>query len=166
MSTLEQMRSGLERVWGHLSEGWHHLRDMAGNAITRFSPAKGGTAEGREVEVMHRSPRWGLLVAEVEERDKDFVVRLEVPGMEKEDFEITVVNDSLVIRGEKRVEREETQGYYHITECAYGRFERVIPLPSPVNESKAKASYKKGVLKIVLPKSGEGRTRRIKIESA
>lgn len=60
--------------------------------------------------------------------------------------------DYLIVRGEKRVTREEMQGRWQITECAYGSFERAIPLPAPVDSDQASASYEQGVLRVELPK--------------
>ena len=99
----------------------------------------------------------------ITEGDK-VVVRLEAPGMEGADFDIEVVENYLVIRGQKNIERERTDGRYHILECAYGSFERALPLPEDVVADKAKASYKRGVLRVELPKSAAARHRRIDVQ--
>jgi HSP20 family protein len=83
--------------------------------------------------------------------------------MAKDDFELQVMDGYLVVRGEKRVEREESKGRYHVTECAYGHFERAIPLPDEVESDKAKASYKQGVLRVELPKDKASRREPIKV---
>jgi len=167
MSTLENMRRGLGQVRDSLVEGWQNLRDRAAQAVTRFSPInRGGEVETREDRVMQRAPRWGLLAAELRETDSDIVVSLEAPGMEGEDFDISVVDDHLLVRGEKRVNKERSEGSYHIMECAYGRFERVLALPAGVDESKARAKYRRGVLTITLPKSQTAARRRISVSSA
>jgi HSP20 family protein len=90
-------------------------------------------------------------------------IRLEIPGMNADDFEIQVRGRSLTVAGEKRVEREENQGRYHIMERAYGRFERSVPLPSEVDEGGAQANYKNGVLTVTLPKTKETLERRIRV---
>jgi len=86
--------------------------------------------------------------------------------MEKEDFAIEVRDGALVVRGEKRFERESTEGRWRVLQCAYGSFSRVVPLPLPVLADKAAASYRNGVLKIELPKAapGEPAKRTIKVE--
>lgn len=65
----------------------------------------------------------------------------------------------------KQMSHEHTEGRYHVTECAYGRFERAIPLPDDVQSDQAKASYKNGVLKVQLPKAKRRQRRTIKVET-
>jgi HSP20 family protein len=76
--------------------------------------------------------------------------------MEKEDCEITVVENTLYLRGEKRFEREAVEGRYSVMERAYGSFERAIPLPANVDMENADASFRNGVLTIRLPKTEAG----------
>jgi HSP20 family protein len=59
----------------------------------------------------------------------------------------------LIVRGEKGIQKEHTEGHYHVKECAYGRFERAIGLPDEVDSDQAQAGYKNGILRIELPKS-------------
>jgi len=158
MATLTQLRQGLGQVWDNVVEGWNSLTRKASSAITRFSlPGKAGKdVDRRELdESSRRNVGWGVLAAEVFDDSKQVVVRIETPGMKRSDFEIEVVDDILIVRGEKRTERESTHGRYHVVECAYGRFERAIPLPAPVDQTKAKAKYRKGILRIELPKVQE-----------
>ncbi|MEN8801817.1 MAG: Hsp20/alpha crystallin family protein [Thiogranum sp.] len=105
-----------------------------------------------------------MLAAEVFDDDKVVVVRLEIPGLEKSDFDLQVLDSHLIVRGEKQVEREHTEGYYRVTECAYGTFERIIALPEEVEVSKAEASYRNGVLRVELPKAESRRRRTIKVD--
>ncbi len=84
--------------------------------------------------------------------------------MEKNDFQLEVLDGNvLLIRGEKHIQREDKQGRYHIMECAYGQFERAIPLPCEVNEENAKAAYRRGVLHVTLPKAPAAIARRIHV---
>ncbi len=166
MATFQQLREGVANAWDTISEGWRHLYRRAAGAITRFIPHKNrgeDSEESRDIRV--RSSGWGVLAAEVYDDDNQVVVRLEAPGMEREDFDIEVREDTLIIRGEKRVSRERTEGRYHILECAYGSFERAIPLPAEVDADKAKARYRKGVLRIELPKSAAQRRHRIEVRT-
>ena len=166
MSSLDQLRRGLHRTWHGLAEGWQHLRERAGHALTRFTPTRqDGTLETVADQAMLEGTRWSLLAADVEETADSVVVRLEAPGMEAEDFDISVEDNYLVVRGEKRARREQSQGRYYILECAYGSFERALQLPSRVEESGARARYKRGVLTITLPKHAHAQRRRIKINS-
>ena len=83
--------------------------------------------------------------------------------MSSEDFTITVDNLTLSIRGEKQYEQEHDQGRYHISERAYGRFERLLPLPARVSERDVKAKYRQGVLTVTLPKIQAATSRRIEV---
>ena len=166
MSSLAQLREGLNRAWDSMAEGWQHLRQRASQALTRFNPIR--HEDGLQTvsdQAMLRGARWGLLAADIEERPDSVVVRLEAPGMDKDDFDISVIDNYLVVRGEKYAEREQSEGRYTITECAYGSFERAFELPVQVDESKAKAKYKRGVLTVTLPRHPEARQRRIEIAS-
>ncbi len=166
MSTLQQVSEGLSEVWDNLMEGWWKLYRRAGQALTRFTPSKGeGMTPAESQEISVRGTGWGILACEVFNNDDRVVVRLEAPGMEKEDFDLQVVNDHLVVRGEKQMEQERTEGGYHISECAYGSFERAIPLPDAVDTDKASASYRRGVLRVELPKSAPQRRHRITLDT-
>lgn len=165
MSTLQQLRKGVSRALEGLQEGWQHLKERASSALTRFSPNSGETdLENRQLEAA--APRWGLLAAEVKEDDDEVVVQLEVPGMEKDQFDISLYDDVLVVRGEKHIHKEETRGRYHIMERAYGRFERAIPLNAEVDIDRATASYRRGVLTVRLPKAEHKVRRRIQVKQA
>lgn len=164
MSTLDQIRDGFGRALYNLAEGWHQLRQRTANALTHFTPRRsGGELETGRERVALDAPRWGLLAAEINEDDEQLVVRLEAPGLDPDDFDIQVVDDYLVVRGEKRVEREQQHAHYHVMECAYGRFERALPLPVPVDESRTRASYRRGVLTVTLPKARPAERNRITI---
>lgn len=166
MSTLAQLRQGLHQVLDQMSEGWQHLRERAGQALTRFTPrARRDGLQTVADQAGLRGARWGLLAAEVEDRPDEVVVRLEAPGMEPDEFDIHVEDDILVVRGEKQARREQTEGRYHIMECAYGLFERALQLPAAVDESRARARYQRGVLTITLPKTAASRARRIEIRA-
>lgn len=165
MATFDQLRRGVTRALDTVAEGWQHLVERAGHALTWFRPTGRGELDTVEDQIVRRASRWGLLAAEVEEQADEVVVRLEAPGMEADDFDLAVIDDYLVVRGEKRAAREERRGEFHVMECAYGEFERAVPLPVPVEEGKAKARYRKGVLTVRLPKSAAGRRRRIDVEA-
>lgn len=169
MSTLNQIRQGLGQAWESVTEGWRQLSERAGQAVTRFNPVHHtGELETAAEQFIQHASRWGLLAAEVEERDKELVVRIEAPGMDAKDFDIAVVDDVLVVRGEKHLQRERSPAMggqrYHVMECAYGRFERAVPLPVPVEEGSADAAYRRGVLTITLPKRAGSARRRINVE--
>lgn len=134
----------------NLSEGWRELLGRSSNALTHFSHAK--AEEHVRTHKQDSYPYWGLLAAEIEETDKEIFVRIEIPGLEKKDCHITVQANKLCLYGEKRFESKRTGSICHVMERAYGTFQRNILLPITIDEYKAEASYKNGVLTVCLPK--------------
>ena len=123
MSTLRQLRSGFSRALDTISEGWNELVERTGNALTRFHlPRSGSGVETPEDRVARDGVRWGVLAAEVSVDEESVHVAMEVPGMNKDSFDIHLTDDVLVVRGEKKVERESKHGRYYVMERAYGRF--------------------------------------------
>ena len=100
---------------------------------------------------------------DVIDRDDEVVVRAEVPGYKKEDIEISVSDSSLTIKGEMKTEEKEEKGDYYRCEISQGSFSRVIALPSEVDDSKAKASMKDGMLELTLPKREKSKRHAISI---
>jgi HSP20 family protein len=141
---------GLNRTLDHIAEGWRELVHRSSDALTHFTHGKREVATAADRYPVF--PNWSLLAGEVEETDKEIVVRVEAPGMEKEDFEVTVDGNMLYLKGEKRFERATNDSTYHTMERAYGWFQRAIPLPGEVPGDKAEASYTNGVLTVRLPK--------------
>lgn len=144
-----------------LADGWKELWDHARGALTRFRP--GRAEEDKSVPALRSPTRWGLLPADVETREDDVVVHLEVPGLDAKDIDVDVVSGMLRIRGEKHAERSEKRGDFFVSERAYGRFERRIALPCEVDADQARARYRNGVLTLTLPRTEK--TRRIPIAS-
>jgi HSP20 family protein len=95
---------------------------------------------------------------DLSETDKNITVNVELPGMDEKDIKLSVTNDHLMIRGEKKEEKEEKKKGYYRTERTFGEFSRVIPLPTGVDTDKVSTVFKKGLLKITIPKSKETRT--------
>lgn len=91
------------------------------------------------------------------EDDKAYHVSIELPGMDQEDIEVTLSEGMLTIKGEKKQEEEEKGKDFYRKERHFGSFRRSVPVPGEVDESKIRASFKKGVLKIDLPKSEEAK---------
>ncbi len=105
--------------------------------------------------LLGRMPSWPSI--EVTASDKEVRIAAELPGLEEKDIDLLVDDDVLTIRGEKRAETEDKDRRF--SERYYGRFERVIPLPFEVEDDKAEASFKNGVLTITLPKSSNAQER-------
>ncbi|MBN1503887.1 MAG: Hsp20/alpha crystallin family protein [Candidatus Eisenbacteria bacterium] len=107
---------------------------------------------------------WGPFV-DVSETDEDFVVRAELPGIRQDDVKVSVDSNTLTIKGEKKLVKEEKEKTFHRMERSYGMFERTFSLSNRVDSTKAKASFKDGVLEIRLPKVGEAKTKEIPIDT-
>lgn len=90
---------------------------------------------------------------DLSEKNGNLVVEAELPGVDKKDVKITYTDNMLTLQGETKQEKEEKREGYYRAERQYGSFYRAIPLPQPVDFSKAKAEFKNGVLTITLPKS-------------
>ncbi len=156
---MSDLSNRLNRTWESLSEGWSHLMNRAGNALTHFRPGK----SAEEKSLPAGTPSWGLLSANVFDDADKIVVELEAPGLNADDFDVNVVENVLIVSGEKHFEKEETKGDYRLLERAYGQFSRSIPLGYEVDADSAKATYKKGVLRVELNKRPDQRRRHIKV---
>lgn len=154
MDPLKSLRSRLERGVVHaresLAEGWRELRSRSHEALTHFHAS--ATDEGRAQDEQD-FPSWSLLAAETWETSKAVIIRVELPGMNKADIDISVRGNLLYIRGEKRSGGEHQGRLYRLTERAYGRFERTIPIPHGVDDEQAEVSYQDGVIAVILPKT-------------
>lgn len=104
----------------------------------------------------------------VRETEKSVEISAELPGIEEKEIDISVSNDSVTIKGEKKEEKEEKGECFHRVERSYGSFQRQIPLPCEIEMEKAEAAFKDGVLNITLPKSPEAQknVRKIQIKSS
>ena len=124
------------------------------------TPALAGGTEGMFAAA---TPR-----VDVSESERDYEITAELPGMDEKDIELTLANNVLTIRGEKKTEREEKDKNYYLSERSFGSFRRSIPLPAEVDDDKVEARFKNGVLTVRLPKSAEAqaKTRRIEVKAA
>jgi HSP20 family protein len=95
---------------------------------------------------------WAPLV-DVLEREGQFIVRVDLPGLSKEEIGVEVTDELLTIHGERKHEKKEEREGYHYSECSYGSFYRAIPLPEGVDNTKATAEFHKGVLEVVMPRT-------------
>lgn len=99
----------------------------------------------------------------VDEKDA-FVVKVDLPGMKKEDFDINVEGRLLTLKGERKEEKERKEKNYCASERFYGAFTRLVELPGDVKTDQVKASYKDGVLEINLPKTEGAKTKQVIVE--
>ena len=107
---------------------------------------------------------WAPAIEMVEKEDK-FVVKAELPGIKEEDVDVSVVDDTLTIKGEKKTENEVKEEDYYCCERSYGSFFRSIGLPSNVDAKKIEANYEDGVLEVSLPKAVEAKPEKIAIST-
>ena len=101
---------------------------------------------------------------DMSEDEKAYKISAELPGIDAKDIDVSVSGDMLVLKGEKRQEKEEKDKNYHFSERAYGSFQRSFQLPSSVDRDKVAADFSKGVLTITLPKTAEAQKPQKKIE--
>jgi HSP20 family protein len=117
-----------------------------------------------ELDRLFESPLTGWAPALDVHEDKDnFIVRTELPGLKREDIEVSLQDGALVISGERKVEEKREGVEVHRQERFYGRFQRALTLPAPVAADKVKAQYKDGVLTVTLPKTEEAKPKQIDV---
>ena len=168
----EQLKQGADQAWVALAEGWRELSARASGALTRFRPApvSGPVTSPHKAVASDQGALpfggWAFMASDVFDDDDKVVVRIEAPGLRREDFNIELQGDTLTVWGEKRSDREVSRGRYSVVQCAYGSFRRDVTLPVPVKADKTKATYRDGVLRIELAKSDEARARRIAVKTA
>jgi HSP20 family protein len=109
---------------------------------------------------MNMFDRAFMPTVDVRETAKEIRVTAELPGLEQKDIEVSLLNGALWIKGEKHEEHEEEKGEIYRCERQYGSFQRMVELPAEVDADKIKASFKKGVLNVTLPKTKEAQSNR------
>jgi HSP20 family protein len=112
-----------------------------------------------------RERGWVPAVDMVDHKD-EIILRADLPGLDEKAIEVTVQDGMLTIRGERKEETEEKKEDYYYSERTYGVFARTLPLPAGVDADKVKATFKKGVLEVHLPKAKEAQGKRIEIKAA
>jgi HSP20 family protein len=149
------------------------------NAINRWNPFKEmdelhrqltsafGLAPRRQANVASGDenfslPDWMPLV-DVLEDDKEYLIKVELPEVQKNDVRVTVENGTLLVSGERKFEKEEKSHRYHRTERGFGRFERSFSLPEDADPAKVAAGFKDGILNVHLPKSEKAQPKQIEI---
>jgi HSP20 family protein len=100
---------------------------------------------------------------DVSETKDNVVIKAEIPGMTKDDVKISIQDNVITLKGEKKQEKEEKDANYHRIERSYGSFCRSFTLPAAVKADKIKATYKDGILNVTLPKTEEVKPKEIPI---
>jgi HSP20 family protein len=106
-----------------------------------------------------------LPAVDVSETDGEMVVRAELPGMSKDNIELSLQDNVLTLKGEKKQEKKEDEENYHRVERNYGSFTRSFTLPATVDQNNIQAIFKDGILEIVLPKAEEAKQKKIAVEA-
>jgi HSP20 family protein len=138
---LEDMTTRLNRIFGH-------------SLVTKDK-------SGESINVAVWAP-----AVDVSETDSEYTIKAEIPEVKKEDVKVTLQDGQLTIQGERKQEKEEKGKRYHRIERAYGSFLRSFDLPVNVDEAKAKADFKDGVLTLTLPKSEKAKPKSIEVKVA
>lgn len=152
----------------HNRNFWNEPFELMSRLFSRWTPSAPREREDNDFFAPFFSGSPFEFVAtpaiDLEETEKDIVVRAETPGMEKNEFSIELENDTLILRGEKKHKEEHKDRNVHRVECRYGRFDRRVALPAEVEADKAAAEYKNGVLTITIPKSESARRKAIAVK--
>ncbi|MBB3317668.1 MULTISPECIES: Hsp20/alpha crystallin family protein [unclassified Rhizobium] len=144
---FESLRSEIDRLFEDFGPSWRAARRP-------MLPRGFGTQNG-----LVMSP-----AVDVVEKNDAFEITAEVPGLDEKNIEVKLANGILTIRGEKSEETEEKDKAYHVSERHYGAFQRSFQLPDYVDVDAVNASFAKGVLKVVLPKTSNAKKNDRKIE--
>ncbi len=140
--------------------------------ITRWDPVSGVVAFQNPFNTLFRELNEGegtqaaasfIPAVDVYEDEKKVVLKLEVPGIEEKDLDVSVEKNTLTVKGERKFEKEEKEENFHRIERRYGSFYRAFTLPTTVDTESVAASYNAGVLKLEMTKKPEAQPKQIKV---
>jgi HSP20 family protein len=140
----------------NLPDVWQSFRSEMDRLFDRFGRGFGFPSLRRMFDIespWRGSFSFSMPAIDMSEDEKAYKISAELPGMEPKDIDVSVTGDMLVLKGEKRQEKEEKDKNYHFSERAYGSFQRAFELPASVDRNKVAADFSKGVLTITLPKT-------------
>ncbi len=148
---------------------WRSFRSEMDRLFDRFTGNFGFPSLRRMFDI---EPTWQPMSSfgfsappiDISEDDKSYKVTAELPGLDLKDIDVTVAGDTLVLKGEKRQEKEQQDKNYYFSERAYGTFQRSFELPASVDRDKIDADFSKGLLTITLPKTPVAQNQQKKIE--
>jgi HSP20 family protein len=145
MTPLATLREEVDNIFDRFAEDWPGLPSLFG---------KGWTYPVADLERRIKLPKLELTPrVDVSENNDFYDIAVELPGMSEKDIEIVLDDDSITLKGEKKLEREVKKKNYHVSERSYGSFQRTFRVPNGVDHNKVEASYSNGVLNISLPKT-------------
>jgi HSP20 family protein len=140
---------------------WNPLREfetMQNRMNNFFGKPLLPTLSGENLNISDWTP-----LVDVEESDKEFTIKAELPEVKKEDVKVQLENGSIRISGERKMEKEESGHRWHRIERNYGAFERTFTLPEETKRSEVKAEFKDGLLRVHLPKGESAKTKALEI---
>lgn len=142
---------------------WNPFRELEDvsnrlNSIFGKFPAK--TESGQEMLAV---TDW-VPIVDISETDTAYLIKGEIPGVKKEDVKVTIEDDMITLRGERKQEKEDKGEKYHRIERCYGSFMRSFHLPDDAEESTVKAEFKDGMISVTLPKSEQAKNKPKQIE--
>ncbi len=169
----------------HKPSPWNWLRHEGNDTRSGSTPAKSSGGEVSPLMGIHQElDRWmdrvmgqfgmptsasgevpSLLRPSVDiaERDQEYVISVEVPGVEEKDIKLNLEDDRLIIEGEKRQEEKSEEGRYQRVERSYGSFRRMLNLPADARKEEIQASFNNGVLTVTIPRDAEAAPKRQEI---
>ncbi|MEX6508422.1 Hsp20/alpha crystallin family protein [Jiella sp. M17.18] len=150
--------TGAARLWSPFET----LRGEMDRLFDMFGGRRGTSLSRPGFELDFAFPRdmlfgAGAPAVDVAEKDGEYEITAELPGLDEKNVEVKVANGALTIKGEKKEEKEERQKDYHLSERRYGSFVRSFALPKGVDQDKIEARFAKGVLTVTLPKTAEAK---------
>ena len=155
----------------HTTDVWQSMRNEMDRLFDRFSGfdlPSFGTLPGIEHFWPKTNGETLSVAVDVAEDDKSYTITADVPGIDEKDIDISIAEDVLTLKGEKRAAKEEKDKQHYFCERSYGAFSRSFALPSDVDTSKVDAKFAKGVLTIALPKNPKATpaSRKIPVKAA
>lgn len=145
---------------------WNPLREMEDmqrriSSLFDSSPFRRSNLTNDEESIT--VAEWAPLV-DIAEDDKEYLIKVELPEVQKDDVKVTVESGTLTISGERKAEKEEKGRKFHRVERSYGRFERSFSIPDDAESDNVKAEFKDGVLRVHLAKSEKARPKQIEVK--
>jgi len=145
---------------------WNPFREMEDmqrrvSSLFDWSPFRRGSLTAEEENIT--ATEWAPLV-DISEDDKEYLIKVELPEVQKDDVKVTVESGTLTISGERKAEKEEKGRKFHRVERFYGRFDRSFSIPDDAESDNVKAEFKDGVLRVHLAKSEKARPKQIEVK--
>ena len=144
---------------------WHSFRGEMDRLFDRFGfPSLRRMFDTEPAWRPWSTSRFSAPPIDLSEEENAYKITAELPGLDAKDVDISVTGDRLILKGEKRQDKEERDKSYYFSERSYGSFQRAFELPTSVDRDKVAADFSKGVLTITLPKTAEAQSQAKKIE--